>query len=70
MSPACLNVANGRQDTSAERQSTASVMENVMPRKQATIICDAERTPALKDGARIVTTRRGWLPRWLRFFGF
>jgi len=61
-----------------------------MPRKQGTIICDAERMPALKagdgqdksghhryygssplnGGERIVTTRHGWLPRWLRFFGF
>jgi hypothetical protein len=59
-----------------------------MPRKPGTIICDAERMPALRTadgheisghhrsygstafngGERIVETRRGWLPRWLRFF--
>jgi hypothetical protein len=59
-----------------------------MPRKPGTIICDAERMPALQaadwndvsghhryygstafnGGERLVATRRGWLPRWLRFF--
>jgi hypothetical protein len=50
-------------------QATALVRENVMPRKQVVIICDADRMPAQKT-ERVVKTRGGWLPRWLRFLGF